>query len=479
MADITPRPLRTKADSVQKIVGYAGTGVMLVAISVMVPNVERPDYLPLFLLQAAFVLVSAVVYGLLVKEPALVQKMHQKSLEMGIREDEVEKDDSPEAGGKERVADRSMRLSSAMLLAATFFYYMSYNAMTTNISRYADIFYGMAGGSYAIINIVTIVGALASYVPLANLSLKVGRKKVALASSVVMVSCPLVLWLVPGFSPVLYLVILLMGVSLGYVAWRLGSTSRSALAVAYDAGLPTAVHDILMQFNVSDGVNNLFGAQLVRVDSPVWSMSWELWFSLTLPLAIWCISRIRRTGLAVVATFIAVLVSYWTGYFPLRLCLMFWLGVMVARRFDKFKAVKLSMLAELALLVASVGVIELSLVWHPGGVLEALKSTAMNAACLVVVVVAIADGFTRRALSAAPMVFLGKVSYSLYLTHAMVIGALVALLPRLGIVDPLTIAAVSLPASMLVSVVFWRIIEVPSMNLSRSLASSGPRDAVR
>ena len=88
-----------------------------------------------------------------------MQKMHQKSLEMGIREDEVEKDDSPEADGKERVADRSMRLSSAMLLAATFFYY----------------------------------------------------------SSVVMVSCPLVLWLVPGFSPVLYLVILLMGVSLGGV----------------------------------------------------------------------------------------------------------------------------------------------------------------------------------------------------------------------------------------------------------------------
>ena len=115
VADVTPRPLRTKADSVQKIVGYAGTGVMLVAISVMVPNVERPDYLPLFLLQAAFVLVSAVVYGLLVKEPALVQKMHQKSLEVGIREDEVEKDDSPEAGGKERVADRSMTVYNGTL----------------------------------------------------------------------------------------------------------------------------------------------------------------------------------------------------------------------------------------------------------------------------------------------------------------------------------------------------------------------------
>ena len=264
----------------------------------------------------------------------------------------------------------------------------------------------------------------------------------------------------------------------GYVAWRLGSTSRSALAVAYDAGLPTVIHDILMQFdvlfNVSDDGSNLFGAPLVRVDSPVWSMSWELWFSLTLPLAIWCISRIRRTGLAVVATFIAVLVSHWSGYFPLRFCLMFWLGVMVAKRFDKIKVAKIPVPVELALLVASVGVIELSLVWHPGGVLEAIKSTAMNAACLVVVVVAIADGFTRRALSTVPMVFLGKVPYSLFLTHAIVVGALAALLPKLGIADPLAIAAVSLPASMLVSLAFWRIIEVPSMNLSRSLASSGP-----
>lgn len=261
----------------------------------------------------------------------------------------------------------------------------------------------------------------------------------------------------------------------GYVAWCLGSMSRSALAVTYDAGLPTAVHDILMQFdvlfNVSDDGSNLFGAPLVRVDSPVWSMSWELWFSLTLPLAIWCISRTRRTGLAVVTTFMAVLISHWSGYFPLRFCLMFWLGVMIARRFDKIKAAKIPVPVELALLVASVGVIELSLVWHPGGVLEAIKSTAMNAACLVVVVVSIADGFTRRALSTAPMVFLGKVSYSLYLTHAIVIGALAALLPKLGIADPLAIAVVSLPASMLAAVAFWRIIEVPSMNLSRSLAS--------
>ena len=111
VADITPRPLRTKANSIQKVVGYAGTGLMLVAISVMVPKVERPDYLPLFILQGVFILAAAAVYGLFVREPGLVQKMREKSLEMGIDEDEIDKDDSPEAGGKEKVTDRSLQLS--------------------------------------------------------------------------------------------------------------------------------------------------------------------------------------------------------------------------------------------------------------------------------------------------------------------------------------------------------------------------------
>ncbi len=217
VADITPRPLRTKADSIEKIVGYAGKGLMLVAISVMVPRANKPNYLPLFIFQAAFILVSAVVYGIFVREPALVEKMREKSLSMGIDEDQIDKDDSPEAGGKDRVADAGVHRSIIMLLAATFFYYMSYNAMTTNISRYADMFYGMEGGSYAIINIVTIAGALLSYVPLANLSLKIGRKKVALGTAVIMVLCPALLWLAPGFSPLLYGVFLLLGVALGGV----------------------------------------------------------------------------------------------------------------------------------------------------------------------------------------------------------------------------------------------------------------------
>lgn len=261
----------------------------------------------------------------------------------------------------------------------------------------------------------------------------------------------------------------------GYIAWRIGSTSRSALAIAYGGGLAQVVHDILMQFdvlfNVSDGVSNLFGADLARVNSPVWSMSWELWFSLTLPLAVWCISRIRRAKPALVVMFALVFVSHWSGYFPLRLCLMFWFGVMIAKHFDRIRTVKITALVELVALVLSVGIIELSLAWQPGGLIQPVLMTVRDGACFGIVLISIVDGFTRCALSTGPMLFLGKISYSLYLTHAIFIGGFEALLPKLGIASPLPIAGISFFVCLAVAVAFWRIIEVPSIKLSRTLSS--------
>ena len=218
VADITPRPFRTKADSVEKLVGYAGTGVMLVAIALLVPDVPFPNYMPIFMLQGALICVSALVYRYFVDEPAAVKLMHEESAAMGIPEDEMGAEvDDERKGGTEHITDPAVRRSMVFLMLTVFFYYMSYNGMTTNISRYADDFFAMGGGSYAIINIVTIAGALISYVPIANLSLKYGRKRVAFITGVIMAVCPVVIWLAPGFHPALYAIFLLMGMSLGAV----------------------------------------------------------------------------------------------------------------------------------------------------------------------------------------------------------------------------------------------------------------------
>ena len=150
---------------------------------------------------------------------------------------------------------------------------------------------------------------------------------------------------------------------------------------------------------------------------------------------------------------------------------MFWFGVMIAKHFDRIRTVKITAPVELVALVLSVGIIELSLAWQPGGLIQTVLMTVRDGACFGIVLISIVDGFTRRALSTGPMLFLGKISYSLYLTHAIFIGGFEALLPKLGIASPLPIAGISFFVCLAVAVAFWRIIEVPSMKLSRTLSS--------
>ena len=268
-----------------------------------------------------------------------------------------------------------------------------------------------------------------------------------------------------------------LGIVAGYVAWRMGSTGRSATAIAFSGTPQQVVHDVLMQFDVlffvSDDVQTLFGDPLVRVNSPVWSMGWELWFSLTLPLAVACLARVRREGVAAVALLAGIFVSHWCGYFPLRLCLTFWLGVLLARRLPELSALRPPAACEVAVLAVFLCVIEFAQAAQAGllGQLDAFAlaalQTLMNASCAGLVALSMTDGLVRRALSTRPVRFLGTVSFSLYLTHSVVIGGLEVVLPAVGVADGLAQAGVAVLACLAFSVVFWRLVERPAIDLSR------------
>ncbi len=273
-----------------------------------------------------------------------------------------------------------------------------------------------------------------------------------------------------------------LGIAAGYVAWRMGSTGRSATAVEF-AGTPQqVVHDVLMQFDVlffvSDDTQNLFGDPLVRVNSPVWSMSWELWFSLTLPLVVACLARIRRDGIAAVGILAGIFVSHWCGYFPLRLCLTFWLGVLLAKHLSELSAQRPPVFHEIVALAVLLGAVELAQAAQAGlfGPLDALAlaalQTLLNAACAGLVALAMTDGIVRRALSTRPARFLGTVSFSLYLTHALVIGGLEVVLPAIGITDGWVQACVVVLACLACAAAFWRLVERPAIELSRRVGNA-------
>lgn len=267
-----------------------------------------------------------------------------------------------------------------------------------------------------------------------------------------------------------------LGVVAGFVAYQLGEQSRSALAVDYGAGIDGILHDILMQFdmlfNVSDGARTLYGAALTRVDSPVWSMSWELWFSIALPLVVFVVWKVRRYAVCMVVAVALLLVSHFSGYFPLRLCLMFVLGVLVAKRLDRAARFHMHPVVEVLAVLACIFFIELPFLVACDGLAKAACDTLMNLACMGLVVIATTDGWLRRALSCGVCRWLGKISYSMYLTHAIVIGALAAFLPLIGVASPLLIAAIALVLSFGFAWVFWYFVERPSITWSRSFQSA-------
>lgn len=272
------------------------------------------------------------------------------------------------------------------------------------------------------------------------------------------------------------------GVFAGFVSLRLGADTHAARAVDFSSGLRTIVHDVLMQFdvlfNVSDDSVTLYGVHQTRANSPIWSMSWELWFSLTLPLAIACISRIRRERAAVACIFAAIFISYWSGYFPLRLCLMFWLGVIIAKHLGELSKTRLRRPTELACLAVALLAIEAPLANQLGIFGDALRqnvlaqaafSTTMCAAACALVALCATDGLLRKLFSSQPLQLMGTLSFSLYLTHIIIIAGLRALLPRFGIGDPLLQAALAVAICLVGAAIFWRAIDRPSIKLSHAV----------
>jgi peptidoglycan/LPS O-acetylase OafA/YrhL len=93
----------------------------------------------------------------------------------------------------------------------------------------------------------------------------------------------------------------------------------------------------------------------------------------------------------------------------------------------------------------------------------------------LMIALALASPAWSRILQLPPLLWLGRVSYSLYLTHNVVLLAVVHLLyPRLG---GAALLAVVVIASLLVSEIAFRLVEAPAIRLGRHL--SRPRRVER
>lgn len=210
------------------------------------------------------------------------------------------------------------------------------------------------------------------------------------------------------------------------------------------------------------------------INSPLWSLRWEVLFSLLLPLYLLG-ARVWRRALLVKVAALLLLVgaSVATGSEPVTYLSMFALGTLLAFERHRVQAAWDRLVAPSR---SSKGVVltggalllgcefALVLVGVEGRLLVAVAAALQVVGACSAVVLALHWAPAKSLLTLPVVLWVGSRSFSLYLTHEPLLVSLVMLVPTLS---PWALVPLVLIASLLLAEVFFRLVEAPSQRLSR------------
>lgn len=181
MPDVTPKPLRSKANAIINLMGAVGGVISLILISALVPKEGKPDYFPIFLIVAAVMVFSVLLLLWKIRENPL--RTEREKIDAGLSETE-EADKAP----AKTTLDPAVRRSLVLILISVACWFMGYNAVTTAFSRYAQIYWGIQGGGFANCLLIATAAAILSYIPVGSIASRMGRKKTILGGVVLLAS---------------------------------------------------------------------------------------------------------------------------------------------------------------------------------------------------------------------------------------------------------------------------------------------------
>ena len=212
MPDVTPKPLRSKANAIINLMGAVG-GILYLLITTFLYNTKGDvyvSYLPLFLIVGGIMLAALAVVMFLVDEPRLVAE--QKKYEEAHPEDLLAQ---VTESGEALPAD--VKKSLSFLLASIALWFIGYNGVTTWFSVYASEMWGMTLGQANTCLTIATAGAIVSYIPVGNVASKVGRRKTIRFGTLLLsgsFAAAFVYTMFSNtFSPVLYVLFILVGMA--------------------------------------------------------------------------------------------------------------------------------------------------------------------------------------------------------------------------------------------------------------------------
>ncbi|MCF0237327.1 MAG: MFS transporter [Sphaerochaetaceae bacterium] len=223
MPDITPKPLRAKANGIINIIGYIG-GACATVLGIFL---KVSDYIKmedaarkLFIIEVPFciasvlMVISALVLFFTIKENELAEEMAEE-MEEGERQAAVETpidDNKPMSK-----ANRNMLWA---ILIAEFMWFMSDNSLGTYIGNYVIYYLGQSSGKTMIL---VIIGGLASVIGFGtagSVADRIGRKwTISIGLGCTLLGLIIMCFTKPGlsFPVILYVVWFIKGLGMAYV----------------------------------------------------------------------------------------------------------------------------------------------------------------------------------------------------------------------------------------------------------------------
>ena len=177
MPDVTPKPLRSKANAIINLMGALG-GILVLVLGIVFGTGKAENifmnYTTFFIVNAVIILIALAVFMFTVKEPKWAKEAED------AYPDTSTDDEITVAGGKLSKAEFK---SLIFILLSVIFWYMGYNAVTSKYSVYAG---NVLELDFNLTLIVAQAAAIISYLPVGIISQKVGRKKTIIAGVVML-----------------------------------------------------------------------------------------------------------------------------------------------------------------------------------------------------------------------------------------------------------------------------------------------------
>lgn len=228
-----------------------------------------------------------------------------------------------------------------------------------------------------------------------------------------------------------------------------------------------------------------------QYNTVIWSLVHEMRISIIFPLIMWLVLKYDWKKNIVIGMILSVISfvilktvvpKYNTDFaITLHYISMFMFGAILAKNIDvivdyykgltKFKKMILFAIAILS--------------YTYQGLLPELKfihkflinEYAIVTGSLLFIIIALSSGTFSKFLNLRPILFLGKISYSLYLYHAIILFSLIYIFNES---IPITaILILTIISSIIISSISYYLVEEPSIKLGKKILTKNPKDTLK